>query len=670
MIVQDLNDLPRFDDHAVVICDVETTSWDDAVPALNPFQGHRIAGFGLSTEDGSRTWYLPVRHHGEENPLFADQNLPLQAVQHYLRDVFACPTRTYANHNAKFDARFMHFDGIKFLGGFQDVIVLARLVYGSRDRRFGGTGYSLEALATDYLNVHKDARVKTYIKALNTKDWGRVPIRLMGDYAEQDARLTARLRLHLLKHLPAPSITIWAIEQRVSKLLLDSEIFGIPLNVARLKKDYVILLERLIYLLNEIKAIAGYEVNVASSDELDAFLQGTLGITPTAWTDDGKPSWAMMSLESLIVPPGLPPNLGRMLSEASRISHITSTYCQGWLNALGTDGRLHPDFRQWGTGTGRLSSSGPNAQNFDDLAEAWIEEADGRCLVYYDLSQAEYRVFGHYTSAPVIMAAYKENIDTDFHQWLANKLGVSRQFAKTMNFSFIYGMGKKKLIAALSALLAMSLRQGDDRLAVKLHSMLEGGIAMQRGAAMFASNEMAAAAELIYNMYHRTLPEIRQFQRRVGNLCRARGWLKNYYGRVYRIDAARSYVGVNYVVQGTVGDYMKDRSTVVQESCPDLDCHMINEVHDASIWSVARPQVGEFCRRSHVIFETSPFRIPMRADCKVSAATWSQMESLNRGATDAEVETALVKSLSNPVMTWNERESRKQKGTSKKGHGV
>jgi DNA polymerase I-like protein with 3'-5' exonuclease and polymerase domains len=397
-----------------------------------------------------------------------------------------------------------------------------------------------------------------------------------------------------------------------------------------------------------------------------------LGIEPASWTDDGKPSWASLQLETLVVPPGLPSDLGQLLSEASRLSHFTSNYCQGWLEAVGHDGRLHPDFKQWGTVTGRLSSSGPNVQNFDDMAEAWMEEdpASDRVIMYYDLSQAEYRVFGHYTGAAILMDAYAQNVDTDFHAWLADKMGVSRQFAKTMNFSFIYGMGKKKLLKTLSALLSVAISHGDPRMLTKMRLMIISGSAAAKAGELLSSSETAAASEQIYNMYHRTLPEIRKFQQRVANLCRARGWLKNFYGRVYRIAADRAYVGVNAVVQGTVGDYMKERSAELFERTRDLDAHMIDEIHDASIWSVKRSDALEFHNRAHPIFETSRFRIPMRADAKISAASWSQMVKIKRNPTQADLDAALLASKAKPIMTWDERESRKYEGTSTKGHGI
>ena len=58
MIVKRPKDLPKFDDEEPLVVDVETTSFDDKVPALNPFKGHRICGTAVCTVDGKNSWYV------------------------------------------------------------------------------------------------------------------------------------------------------------------------------------------------------------------------------------------------------------------------------------------------------------------------------------------------------------------------------------------------------------------------------------------------------------------------------------------------------------------------------------------------------------------------------------------------------------------------------------
>jgi len=668
MIVQDLKALPEWSENSVVVCDVETTSWDDKDKAFKPFHGHRVCGYALANEQGTESWYLPIRHHCQEVDQY--ENLPLAAVQEYLRTLFARKDILYANHNAKFDARFMHFDGIEFAGPIEDTMVLLRIVDEQRDKRFGGRGYSLAAAAADYVGGRKDDKPAAYLKSIKSKDFGRVPIRVLGPYAERDACLAAKLRLKLLAKLPAVSTRIWEIEKRTTKLLLKSEIRGVLIHRENLRDDWMGLLPELIKLLEIIKGVAGYEVNVNSGKALTKFLWHELGIEPIAFTRTGDPSWTALGLESAKYPAQCPDNFGETLAGATRLSHFLSTYCEGWYNRLDENDRIHPEFKQWGTITGRLSSSDPNFQNIDDVAEGWIIPAPGRVFLYFDYSQMEYRIFGHYTQSPMIMKAYAENIDADFHQFLADMLGVPRQFAKTQNFSFIYGMGKKALLKSLTAVLVLALRRGDERMEAKLHQLLVSGTAMKEQAKHLTNAETSAVAEKLYAEYHTMIPEIQKFQKLVATMCRVRGWVKNYFGRIYRLHAKHSYKGVNYIIQGTAGDHAKLKATEIDEQLgPEFDPWLLDLVHDSHLWSVLRERAYEFYQRVVPIAESSDFRIPMRVDVKVSVSSWAQAQSIPRDATREQFEAALAASVAATRMTWAIREQRKYEGTSTKGHG-
>ena len=668
MIVQDLKDLPEWPPNSVVICDVETTSWDDKVMAVQPFLGHRVCGYALATEDGSQSWYLPVRHHCQE--LDGYENLPLEPVQQYLRKLFAREDITYANHNAKFDGRFMHFDGIHIAGPIEDTIVLLRIVDEQRDRRYGGPGYGLDAALKDYVGGRKLDTVKAYLKSIKSKDFGRCPIRVMGPYAEQDASGCAKLRLKLLAKLPKLSERIWEIEKRTSKMMLKTEIRGVHINRKDLRNDWLSLLPELIHKLEVIQNVAGWEVNVGSSKDLTKFLWHQLGIEPVAWTHNGEPSWTALGIESIVYPDTCPEGFGELLAGASRLSHFLSTYCEGWYNRLDDDDCLHPEFKQHGTITGRLSSSDPNFQNVDDVAEGWITPRPGRILVYFDYSQMEYRIFGHYTKSPMIMEAYAKNIDADFHQFLADMLGVPRQFAKTQNFSFIYGMGKKALLKSLTAVLALALKRGDERMEAKLHQLLVSGTAMKEQAHHLTDSETSVVAEKLYKQYHTMIPEIAAFQKRVAQLCRVRGWIRNFYGRMYRLAARLAYKGVNYIIQGTAGDHAKLKATEIDEQLSaEFDPWLLDLVHDSHLWSVLEEQGYGFFQRVVPIAESSEFRIPMRVDVKVSASSWAQAVAVSRDATRDEFYAAVQASREKERMTWATRELRKYEGTSTKGHG-
>ena len=120
MIVRELEYLPRFEPNQKLIVDVETTSFDDDTMGFNPFQGSRVCGYAISDENGSNSWYIPIRHRDNK------QNLPMENTLRWLKDTLGSG-RDIVNHNIKFDAAFWEFDGVTVKGKLIDTMILCLL---------------------------------------------------------------------------------------------------------------------------------------------------------------------------------------------------------------------------------------------------------------------------------------------------------------------------------------------------------------------------------------------------------------------------------------------------------------------------------------------------------------------------------------------------------------
>jgi DNA polymerase-1 len=117
--------------------------------------------------------------------------------------------------------------------------------------------------------------------------------------------------------------------------------------------------------------------------------------------------------------------------------------------------RIHTDFNQAATSTGRLSSSNPNLQNIPirtafsrQIRKAFLPEP-GWLMVAADYSQIELRILAHLSQEPVLVQAYQQNEDihTVTARLVFEKEDVTsdeRRLAKTINFGVIYGMGSLK----------------------------------------------------------------------------------------------------------------------------------------------------------------------------------------------------------------------------------
>jgi len=118
---------------------------------------------------------------------------------------------------------------------------------------------------------------------------------------------------------------------------------------------------------------------------------------------------------------------------------------QGVIDAMCPDGRIRSKLLTVGTVTGRMSSQGPNMQNFskkDQRVRGMFVPAPGNVLISCDFAQVELRVAAALAGETSMIEAIKRG--DDLHQLTADKLGISRELAKTVNFLILYGGGPKK----------------------------------------------------------------------------------------------------------------------------------------------------------------------------------------------------------------------------------
>lgn len=117
------------------------------------------------------------------------------------------------------------------------------------------------------------------------------------------------------------------------------------------------------------------------------------------------------------------------------------------------DGFLFQEVRQFGAVTGRLSTSEPNLQSYNDPVKKRVTPRNGYYMTDSDYSSVEYRITGSLSEDEAIIEKF-EDPDFDYHTYQASRLFdvvyelVSksiRKAAKAVNFGLIFGMGDPKL---------------------------------------------------------------------------------------------------------------------------------------------------------------------------------------------------------------------------------
>ncbi len=296
--------------------------------------------------------------------------------------------------------------------------------------------------------------------------------------------------------------------------------------------------------------------------------------------------------------------------EYRKLTKFRSTYAQGLLRAADADGRIHSDFKQAVTATGRLSSTEPNLQNIPVRSELgkqfrkhFITKTPDYVLIDADYSQIELRLLAHMSGDETMLAAYRDG--ADIHTRTASRaFGVPeeavtpelRKRAKAVSFGIIYGISAFSLAADLGISNADAKRYIDTYFAEfpKVKGYLDGIVEEAR---------RVGYTETLFGR-RRYLPELSapQFPRRQAGERAAR----------------------NSPLQGTAADIIKLAMIAVHRRLREegLDAHLILQVHDELILEAHKKDVE---RAALILREemegAASLSVPLTVDVTVGA-TW------------------------------------------------
>ena len=205
----------------------------------------------------------------------------------------------------------------------------------------------------------------------------------------------------------------------------------------------------------EIFEIAGREFNVASPLQLSKVLFEDLSL-PTKGIKKSKNGFSTGQKELDKLREYSP--IIEKIEQFREFSKLKSTYVDALPKLADEKNRIHSNFAQDVTTTGRLSSSNPNLQNIPIRSELGrrIREGfvakKGNLLVSADYSQFELRLAAVLANDKPLIETFEK--DLDIHAKTASEVfGVpidevskeQRRVAKIINFSVLYGVGAHNL---------------------------------------------------------------------------------------------------------------------------------------------------------------------------------------------------------------------------------
>lgn len=487
-----------------------------------------------------------------------------------------------ALHGSKDTSKKLLDVGIELAGANYDPMLLSYLLDPLRKN------FEIDDLAMEYLGIE-----------VKRGD----PDQLISD-DKSDCSLDAWLAVSLSPKLyeavkDTEQLKVYAeVELPSVQALARMEHYGVAVDVKALEKLFDRLTKEVATVAKQAFEIIGHEINLASPKQLQAVLFEELGMTGTKQLKTGFSTNAAALTE--LFEQTEHPFLARLLEhrEVTKIRQIVETM----LKSVSSDGRIHTNYVQTGTSTGRLSSENPNLQNIPiksqrgrEIRDAFIAGEGFETLLSADYSQIEMRIMAHLSNDEGIIEAFKTG--EDLHRFVGSRLfGVApadvttsmRSTVKAMSYGLVYGLS-------------------------------EYGLAKQ----LRISN---AEAKQLMSDYFARFGGVKRYLSSVVDEAKTVGYTTTSYGRrrpfedlnskIFQVRENARRAALNAPIQGTAADIMKLAMIGVDREMrkAKMVSRMLLQVHDELVFEVAKGELDKLTalvvdQMSHVVELSVPLEV-------------------------------------------------------------
>lgn len=386
-----------------------------------------------------------------------------------LYDLLTSETVKKVGHNLKFDYKMIK-------GTFGVDMECLRDSYLTEQALLNGKrfeGFGLDAVLERRLSVSMD------------KDLQKSFIGHKGDFSEAQIAYAAKDVQHLIPLYKQQSLeatvnsmgSTVALESAALPAFADMEFYGVKLDAskwaslmgehARLAEEASLLLDEVAKYYVRVDLFGKPEINYSSSQQVMNILT-RLNVKMPEYDRDTK------QVKMVRVPKSDDKTLRRVkgvkfvehLKEYRSMMMRVNTFGQSYIDEIHkATGRIHVNFNQVGTGTGRVAkgSGSVNLLNIPrdkSLRNSFIAEP-GYVIETDDFSGCELRIWAEISKDPKLTEAFLKGVDV--HCYVASRLykkevtknnenAKLRTPAKALNFGIAYGMGAMRLYNELNAM--------------------------------------------------------------------------------------------------------------------------------------------------------------------------------------------------------------------------
>ncbi|WLF85121.1 DNA polymerase I [Moraxella sp. ZY210820] len=563
----------EFNDILNKIATTEYITIDTETTALDYLKAE-LVGISL-TFDGQDCYYIPLAHDYPNAPQQLNRDDILQQLKPYLENAKI----KKIGHHLKYDQHIFKRYDIDLNGCYFDTM-LASYVLNSV-----ATRHNMDDVARLYLGYITTSFEDIAGKGAKQKTFNQIEIDIASRYACEDVDVTYRLYQVLSEKLAeSPELLniLLQVEIPTSNILMHMEERGILLNDSFLGDLSDEFSKHIQQLEQQAHEIAGEAFNIGSPKQVGEILFEKLQLKGGKKTATGQYSTSESILEKIDHP------IIEPILNYRSLTKLKSTYTDGLKERMQSSKRVHTNYHQAVTATGRLSSSDPNLQNIPirdeigrQIRQAFIAP-EGHVLLAADYSQIELRLMAHFSQDEALVDAFNQG--QDIHRRTASEVlnipldevtSDQRRQAKAVNFGLLYGMSEFGLIRQLG----------------------------------FTREE----SQNYIKQYFQRYPAIYDYMQRTRQLASEQGFVETILGRrlytpdihaqnmMVRKSAERA--AINAPLQGSAADIIKLAMIAVEQQLNPAHARLLLQVHDELVFEVKQEYADEVAQQIKQLME-------------------------------------------------------------------
>ena len=537
----------------------------------------------------------------ESNDLFNQKQINQKDVLEILKDILENKNIIKIGYKIKEIKKFFTRHNINFIA--DDIALMGYILNSSSGKS------NIRILITNYLDDEEAENLGQFFDDLDKNKKNLA----LEDNSKRIEVLVARN--HFIFNL-FPILKQELEEQRLEKIykdyeiplidiLIKMELNGIEISSLKLKELSDEFEKQIISLSKEIYNLADEEFNIASPKQLSHILFEKLSLKTGKKSKTGLYSTNSDILEELSLQGHI---IAEKVLEWRHVAKLKNTYADALPKTISNeDGRIHTNYSNISTITGRLSSNNPNLQNIPIRSKDGIKIRNsfiakkGCKLIMADYSQIELRVLASMAKIPNLKQAFINN--QDIHAITASQVFNTpleeidsdlRRKAKAINFGIIYGISSFGLAKQLK------IPKED--------------------------------AKKYMDQYFTTYPEIKVFMEKTKEIARKQGFVETIIGRKCFLPEINSKnhirrsleerLAINAPIQGSAADIIKqamiDLDSTLNQG--NYQSRILLQIHDELIIEAPDNEVEEISSLIQDVMENVKLiDVDLKVDVKINS---------------------------------------------------